>query len=191
MDTSALGLRSEADLIEEAKGLITFCDSPYVEKLGQYSMSVTGYGKLLKSDLNNMRGMLEKLVERHLKVKSAELLWSCFKGQKKILRGKGYSRSFLPCNARATNEYKDRHVGIYLLDRYPQSIIQTFLSSAGAPLNSDLYGLSEMIQWIWRLRIRDGKSIRLVIPSKRMRELLVRWLDGEFLLASIQSEQAA
>ena len=44
-------------------------------------------------------------------------------------------------------------------------------------MNEDLYSLSELIQWIYRSRIRNGEKINLYIPSKRMRELLIDWLN--------------
>ena len=34
-----------------------------------------------------------------------------------------------------------------------------------------------MLQWIWRSAIRDGKPINAYIPSKRMRELLINWMN--------------
>ena len=43
-------------------------------------------------------------------------------------------------------------------------------------MHDDEYALSEMIQWIWRSAIRDGKEIWVYIPSRRMRELLKKWL---------------
>ncbi len=46
----------------------------------------------------------------------------------------------------------------------------------GVTINEDLYGLSEMIQWIWRSRIRKGESINIYIPSMRMRNLLDAWM---------------
>jgi hypothetical protein len=34
-----------------------------------------------------------------------------------------------------------------------------------------------MLQWIFRSAVRDEKEIWLYIPSKRMRDLLVEWMD--------------
>ena len=46
----------------------------------------------------------------------------------------------------------------------------------GYPLDVDKLALSEMIQWIWRSAIRDGKEIWIYIPSSRMRGLLEDWI---------------
>ena len=44
-------------------------------------------------------------------------------------------------------------------------------------IDEDGFALSELLQWIWRSQIRQGKPIILYIPSKRMRELLEDFLD--------------
>jgi hypothetical protein len=70
--------------------------------------------------------------------------------------------------------------------------ISEFLKEAtGEGIDRDLYGLSEMIQWLWRTRIRKSESIQVVIPCKRMRELLERWLDGEFIREDGEASLAA
>jgi hypothetical protein len=47
----------------------------------------------------------------------------------------------------------------------------------GCDIDEDVYALSVMLQWIWRSAIRDGKDITLYLPSVRMRELLVSWIN--------------
>ena len=46
--------------------------------------------------------------------------------------------------------------------------------------DKDLWALSNMIQFVFRSRLRDDEPINLYVPSRRMRELFKRWLDGEF-----------
>ena len=74
---------------------------------------------------------------------------------------------------------------IYLANRFytPQQI--NFFRERGVDLNEELWALSELVQWIWRGCIREGKEMNLYIPSYRMRTLLYRWLNGEFLENSI------
>jgi len=48
-------------------------------------------------------------------------------------------------------------------------------------IDQDIYALAEMLQFIWRSAIRDNKPINLYIPSRRMRELLIHWLNNENL----------
>ena len=54
-----------------------------------------------------------------------------------------------------------------------------FFSSYDIQIDQDGLALSTMLQWIWRSAIRDDKSIQIYIPSKRMRDLLKQYLDGE------------
>ena len=51
----------------------------------------------------------------------------------------------------------------------------------GIKLNARLFALSELIQWVWRSQIRDGKPIKLYLPSKRMRQLFQSWMRGEHI----------
>ncbi len=55
-----------------------------------------------------------------------------------------------------------------------------FFTSKGVKVKENMYALSELIQWIWRSRIRDGQPINLYIPSKRMRTLLKDYLESEW-----------
>jgi hypothetical protein len=47
----------------------------------------------------------------------------------------------------------------------------------GITLNEDLYALSQMLQWIWRSAIRRGERISVYVPSRRMRQLLIDFLE--------------
>jgi hypothetical protein len=57
--------------------------------------------------------------------------------------------------------------------------IQLFFESNGIPVDSDMYALSSLIQWVWRSAIREGNPITLYVPSSRMRGLLIKWLNDE------------
>lgn len=83
---------------------------------------------------------------------------------------------YVPCNARATNNYRDRKTLLYLLNRFPNPEIEKYYRKLGFPMDQDKFALSEMLQWIWRSAIRDGQSINIYIPSRRMRNLLRGWL---------------
>ena len=104
-------------------------------------------------------------------------MWTTFKNHRTSLKGKGYTKNFLSLNARATNEYKDTYVLGYCCNRFMKPTIDLFFKKRDINISHDGYALSEMIQWIWRSRIREGQSIELFIPSKRMRELLKDYLS--------------
>ncbi len=106
------------------------------------------------------------------------ILWTTFKAQQRKLQGKGYTKQFLACNCRSTNEYADTYNLVYALNVYMHPAITQFFMHKGISVNQELYALSEMLQWVWRSRIRNGKSINIYIPSNRMRELFSDWLHG-------------
>ena len=112
------------------------------------------------------------------KARSANTMWSCFKDDQKWLKIGDYSTSFCPCNARATNDYRDRQNLAYLVNVYDHPFIIRWFANHGITLDQDAFALSQLLQWIWRSAIRDGLKVRLYIPSRRMRSLLYRWLEN-------------
>ena len=116
--------------------------------------------------------------KRVIKSKSKENMWTTFEDYKSQCKGEGYSKGFVPCNSRATNEYKDKTNCAYLINRYYKPTINNFFTDKGVKIDEDIWSLSELIQWLFRSAIREEKEINLYIPSKRMRNLLKDWLDS-------------
>lgn len=107
-------------------------------------------------------------------------LWTCFKDDSGKLidtRSGRFRNNFLQVSARATNEYKERTDIAYMVNRFIDPNLMKFFAQKDIQMDSDIFALSEMLQWIWRSAIRDGKPINLYIPSKRMRDLLTSWID--------------
>lgn len=84
---------------------------------------------------------------------------------------------YLFCASRATNAYKDRSVMMHCYNRYPHLSVSTFLQDYGCEVDMNKFALSEMLQWIWRSRIRNGEPIKVCILSKRMRKIFKDWLE--------------
>lgn len=113
-----------------------------------------------------------------VKTSSDENMYTTFKLYCKYIKGAGYAKGFVSCNAKGTNDYRNKGALAYLINLYPHPTLVHFFESHGVTVNQDLYALSEVLQWIWRSRIREGKPINLYMPSLRMRELLGRWAIG-------------
>lgn len=109
--------------------------------------------------------------------KAEDNIWTTFKDFKELLKGKGYTKGFLPSNSRATNEYRDRTSVAYPINKYLNPFIKNFFTMNHITVDEDGYALSEMLQFIWRSAIRDGKEIWVYIPSIRMRTLFQKWID--------------
>lgn len=113
------------------------------------------------------------------KSRSRNNIWTTFKDYKERLSGKGYAKGYIPSNMRASNEYRDRTAVAYLVNKYFNPFIKNFFVSNGIEVNEDGYALSEMLQFLWRSGIRDGKRITVYIPSRRMRNLLEQWINNQ------------
>lgn len=107
-------------------------------------------------------------------------MWTTFKAERSKLTGKGYMRGFVSLTARATNEYADKYNLAYLGNIFLNPLIKQFFIDRNVKVNEEIYALSELLQWIWRSRIRkdDKESINIYIPSKRMRNLFLDWLGN-------------
>lgn len=108
-----------------------------------------------------------------------------------IIKEKGWStkdKVFIAFNIKATNKFVHKKNLAYLVNIFPHSPITMYFNEYGdgkIKINEDAYALSLLIQWIWRSRIRnqsllkEEREINLYLPSKRMREILIKWLDSE------------
>lgn len=108
-----------------------------------------------------------------------ERMWTCFNNCKELLiPPKGYCRNnFVPLNTKATNKYRQCTQLAYMVNRFESPATLSFFTKLGATVDREEAALSEMLQWIWRSAIRDGKPVNLYIPSYRMRHLLIDWMN--------------
>lgn len=175
-------------------------------------LSATWYDKAQVSDRLRVKKGFNTFI-KSTKTSDKRLMWTAYKGERDTLciDGAGYIRRltaeenramdadpdckdiklnklrcFVSCNSKATNDYDDRQVLAYLVNRFYNPLIEgMFRDKYSIQLNGDRFALSEMIQWIWRSRIRKNglslgeRKIDLYVPSSRMRNLLIKWLDGE------------
>ena len=114
------------------------------------------------------------------KTDASHRIWTCYKDDvNKLLGSRGkYASSFLPLNIRATNEYREATAVAYLVNRFCDPNLMKFFAVRGISLDDDQFALSEMVQFVWRSAIRDNQPIDLYIPSKRMRDLFINWMNS-------------
>ncbi|MCI2908888.1 hypothetical protein [Staphylococcus hominis] len=139
----------------------------------------------LKKLQNNIRNYFNNLI----KCKTTELFWttlkekaSDLKSDKNTYHKDSNKDNFLFLNIKATNEYRERKAAAYIYSRYMIPDIKLFFNSwrpKNDPVDEDIFALSELIQFIFRGRIREGKKLYCYIPSHRMRTLLCKWLNHE------------
>lgn len=161
--------------------LISIVDNKKLNDIGEFNgaLSKSWYMRhcddtLVKQLKNNCHNYFINIVRSP----SSDNLWTTFTDYQKLLAGKGYTKGFAPFNIRAVNEYKNKTSIAYLVNRYFNPYVKNFFINKGIEVDEDLYATSEMLQFIWRSAIRDGKPINIYIPSKRMRTLLQNWIDS-------------
>lgn len=141
------------------------------------TLTSSWYHRATDSDLQVVSLNTLNYFKNIIKGKSDDNMWTCLKVNRSKLKGKGYSKGYVELNARATNEFKHKKNLAYLYNRYLKPTIYSFLKTKGIEFNQDLYALGDLIQWIFRSQIRDGKEINIYIPSERMRNILKEYLD--------------
>lgn len=166
----------------EARALITVYDGS-LNAVGDKTdrgnpFSVNWFKKRSSKELATIKAKTEYFFKSIAQTPSADNAWTTFKKHKSGLSGSGYTRGFIPNNARATNDYKNKKSLSYLCNRFTDTYIRAYFEANNIEVDEDAYALSEMVQWIWRSQIREGKPITVFIPSERMRGLLIDWLHG-------------
>lgn len=164
--------------------LIHIVDSPKLNAVGDktYTLSKSWYDKrgYNNTEIRTLRNGMKKFFQSVQGGGQDTRLWTCYKSDvNKLVDSKTgrFRKNFLQTSARATNEYKDRTDVAYMVNRFADPNIMKFFHAQNITIDADAFALSEMLQWIWRSAIRDDRPINLYIPSKRMRELLINWID--------------
>ena len=180
LDTYRFTTENTPDFYYNYKDLVHIYDNDKLNLIGRdkFSLSVAWYERnshnaIMKQLKDNIYNYFNNI----MKSKTNNNIWTCFKEYKEQLSGKGYTKGFLFLNARAMNEYRDRSVVVYPVNIFLNPMVKGFFQDHGVSVDEDKYALSEMLQWIWRSSVRDGKEIWIYIPSSRMRNLLQEWVD--------------
>ena len=166
---------------EDQKKLITVIEDEKLNAIGNNrgSLSMSWFYRnsntvLIKQLQNNISNFFKHIMD---KTPIEQKLWTTFKEYEDKVKGKGYTNAFVPINIRATNDYRQTTAVAYIANRYMKPTLKHFFEVSGIEVDEDTYALSELIQFIYRSAIRDGKPITVYIPSKRMRELLINWIN--------------
>ena len=163
------------------KNLIEILEDANLNRIGEqniHDLSSSWYKKASKDKLNELKNNIYNFFYHKTGTKSEYNLWTTFKDYKEKLKGKGYTNGYLPFNSRATNKYKQTTSVAYTVNRFMNPVIKNYFIQNGIEVDEDCYALSEMLQFIWRSGIREGKKITIYIPSIRMRNLLKDWIDN-------------
>lgn len=133
-------------------------------------------GDTALSKIGNTALQFYRKSTKELGVGTEAVMWTCVEEFRKHLGKEGFKRQFVPINARASNQWQDKSVCIYLANKYMRVPIKEIFDRQGIKVDQELYALSELLQWLFRSQIRKGKPVELFIPSDRMRRILQEYL---------------
>ena len=179
------------------KNLITLIEPP--KHLVKMKMSKSWYeDKITSDDILQIERFIYNVASKS-KAKSEDVLYTHPKerfesdSKRKILikpngyykkrDGKGgFNKCWLASSTKATNLYADKWCLIHCYNRYPQTPVEAYINDygndIGVRLQSEVFALSELLQWVWRSRIRKGEPIVLAIGSAIMCRIFNNWIES-------------
>lgn len=164
---------------KDIRSKLKILNNPKMNEVGDeyYSLSMSWYDKKDK-EVNKLRKNINNYYNNIWRdVPSDKRMWGTYKGDMSKVKGKGYTKAFVTFNTKATNQYKDKDCLVYVSNIFMNVSEKKFYKKHGIKIDEDTYALSVMLQWIWRSAIREGGTVNLYIPSKRMRTLLENWME--------------
>lgn len=183
-ENGELTLSEDGDYIPEYTktlcDMIRIEDSERINAIGEkpHSLSMSWYQKNADDAVIQLKKNLYNFFRNKAKdTPNEEKMCGTYVSHWGKIRGKGYWNSNVQFTQRASNEFRNKTVLAYPVNIYANVSISSYYTSMGLYYDNDRYALAIMVQWIWRSAIRDGKEIYIYIPSKRMRELLISWLE--------------
>ncbi len=185
----------ETEVKEKLRGLITVYEGPAntwgVSKGRENPFSSSWFKRRTPQELASLKATVAHWFRRFAQTQASHNAWTAFTKVRPALKGARYAKGWIPNNAKGTNDHIERRSLAYLCNVFYQPMIKGFFEDRGIEVHEDLFALSEMVQWIWRSQIRRGDPITVFIPSRRMRSLLMEWLNGSEGLHSGDCQMAA
>lgn len=168
------------EYVTRLKDMLHIIDGDRINEIGDdyYALSMNWFGKDIEGVKQVKRNVSNCFNNIWRDVPADRKLWGSYKGEFSKIKGQGYTKSFLTFNAKATNAYRKRDCLVYIANLFMNVNEKKFYQMHGIKVDEDAYALSIMVQWIWRSAIRDGNEVHLYIPSRRMRTLLINWIEN-------------
>jgi len=173
-----------------------------ISSISKLNLSHSGQTKGMSqySYYSKISGALKNLRSRQLKgVHLDDILVTCkkdawFKQENKAgvfaKDSKMFQANWIANTTRGTNDYAHCSHLIYLYDQHVNPVVGRWVNNSSRSFD-DAYALTELIQWVWRSRVRRGEPITLYLPAPRMRRIFLDWLDDDYNIIHSQIQLAA
>ena len=202
---------ADCEFREVCNRLVNVCDKKNLLPLRKMSKSwFDNCRKSNKNALTELRTDMKKYFRSVKESKGAQvrdIMWTAPSDCEELLSGTGFTeierlteedkdlaererneviarkKCFVPCNAIATNMYRERWVLAYCMNLFMQPMIKGWFEDFGVQVDENLWTLQSFLQLVCRSRIRDREEpIELFLPSDRMRAIYKRWIGGDWML---------
>lgn len=164
---------------------IILVDTPSTRKISKYSMSYSWWTSDSKLDeRKEVFNVIKSVAKgRDTRAKKADFMYTlpntvAERTSSKIV-SLPYDDCFVSRSTRATNIYQHKWCLVHAYNRRPNVSVQIYLRHYLHDVDDESFALYEMLQWIWRSRIRTPTgNIYLAILPKRMKDLFTEWLSS-------------
>lgn len=155
-------------------------------KKDDYVLSSSWFSKATDEEILQLKKNLKNYFQNINNTPNSKLYWTTKKNYAEKLKtpktkiNKNDDRSkdnFLPFSTRATNDYRECYSTAFLYNRFMNPMEKSFFHTRGVKVNEDMLAQSDLIQFLFRGCIREGKEMNCYIPSSRMRNLLYDWME--------------
>lgn len=161
------------------KSLLTVKGIPALDRMNwSYTAQAKARGTKVSRALALLRTKgLKGVPHRDLLVTSSKKNWFKPDGKPGIYSSGSrlFESNWIPNTTRGTNDHRGCTHLIYLYDQHLNPYIRRWLNISEDEARG--YALSELIQWVYRSQIRDGRPVTLYLPSGRMRSILEEFLS--------------
>jgi hypothetical protein len=169
--------------------LIRVVDNPKMNRVGDrdFAFSATDQKRYTKDSAvaQTVRTNLANYFNNSTYGKSSpdDRLWTCLDSAFGVFKGNGYTKRHIAQNTKAVNDYMNTSQLAYIYNSYLHPEPYKYLLARGSEFapDQDRYALTELLQWVYRSRVRQDEPINLYIPSSRMRGYLEDWMSGNMV----------
>lgn len=91
-------------------------------------MTATFYRNLSDADRRLIKNTTYNVLHHVFGANNKDTMWSCFSGNKEELAPARYQpeKCYVACNAKATNDFADRHYLAYLVNIFPRPMLKAW-----------------------------------------------------------------
>jgi len=185
-------IEGEQDLMEfknYTKNHIKILDNINMNDYDKYTLS---NGWLSKQKNNSTK--IKKLKNNHHNfymtyTNKSNYMFTCLKSQIfKVNKSVSVDKCWISHTTRGTNNYQHISHFAYIINKFQNPYINRFCTFNNPAYNQDDFSVSEFLQLIYRFNIRKGEVLTIYIPSKRMRDIITKWLDWDIKFATVKKK---